>query len=73
MNITPHSARPDLAAPLVAPATVVARSVSPTPADARRRLSSDALLGGGDEVLIEHRGSEYRLRLTALGKLILTK
>ena len=31
------------------------------------------LLDGANEVQIEHYGSVYRLRLTALGKLILTK
>jgi len=35
--------------------------------------NSQALLSGGNELLIEHRGSVYRLRLTSLGKLILTK
>ena len=37
------------------------------------RLSSQALLQGRREVEIEHAGQVYRLRLTALGKLILTK
>lgn len=39
----------------------------------RRRLSSQALLGNEREVEIEHGGQLYRLRLTSLGKLILTK
>ena len=46
------------------------------PADAAgscARLSSRQLLGNGSEVEIDHRGCVYRLRLTALGKLILTK
>jgi hemin uptake protein HemP len=38
-----------------------------------KRISSDALLGGAQEVQIEHRGALYRLRQTSLGKLILTK
>jgi len=37
------------------------------------RLSSEALLKGARELLIEHEGALYRLRLTAKGKLILTK
>lgn len=37
------------------------------------RVSSRELLGNGRELLIEHRGAWYRLRETALGKLILTK
>jgi hemin uptake protein HemP len=40
---------------------------------ARRRLSSQALLGNEREIEIEHSGQLYRLRLTSLGKLILTK
>ncbi len=36
-------------------------------------ISSDALFAGAREVQIAHRGSIYRLRQTALGKLILTK
>ena len=39
----------------------------------RRTVSSDALFGGASEIHIRHRGSLYRLRQTALGKLILTK
>lgn len=38
-----------------------------------RRLSSESLLGGAREVEIEHQGAIYRLKITSLGKLILTK
>ncbi len=38
-----------------------------------RRLSSRELLAGQTEVEIEHEAQVYRLRRTALGKLILTK
>jgi hemin uptake protein HemP len=38
-----------------------------------RRLPSDLLFGGRQEIEIEHRLQVYRLRLTAAGKLILTK
>jgi hemin uptake protein HemP len=38
-----------------------------------RRLRSVDLLQGADEVLIEHEDACYRLRRTALGRLILTK
>lgn len=34
---------------------------------------SQTLLGAQREAVIEHRGEHYRLRLTAAGKLILTK
>ncbi len=43
------------------------------PLPQRRRVSSQALLGNEREVEIEHAGQLYRLRLTSLGKLILTK
>ncbi|HWI97590.1 MAG TPA: hemin uptake protein HemP [Burkholderiales bacterium] len=36
------------------------------------RTTSEALLGPRQELLIVHRGREYRLRLTQNGKLILT-
>ena len=39
--------------------------------DARVRWTSEALFADADEVLIEHRGREYRLRITQSGKLIL--
>jgi hemin uptake protein HemP len=38
-----------------------------------RRLDSRTLLGRDREVVIEHADQVYRLRLTTLGKLILTK
>jgi hemin uptake protein HemP len=39
----------------------------------KRRLASDDLLAGRDEIIIEHAGQEYHLRHTRAGKLILTK
>ena len=36
------------------------------------RTTSRALLGSGRELIIEHDGREYRLRVTQQGKLILT-
>ncbi len=38
-----------------------------------RRIDSQALLGAAQEIEIVHAGQLYRLRRTALGKLILTK
>jgi len=35
-------------------------------------IRSEALLRGNKEVVIEHAGRQYRLRLTSRGKLILT-
>lgn len=42
-------------------------------ADAGRAIVSESLFAGAKEVQILHRGSLYRLKQTALGKLILTK
>jgi hemin uptake protein HemP len=48
-------------------------SVDATPATPVRRISSQRLLAGERELVIQHLGSEYHLRLTRNGKLILTK
>ncbi|WP_413625750.1 hemin uptake protein HemP [Luteibacter sp. Lutesp34] len=40
---------------------------------ATRRVESKNLLDGSRELVIEHQGSEYHLRLTRNDKLILTK
>ena len=40
----------------------------PTP----ERVRSESLLGAARELIIEHDGRDYRLRLTQQGKLILT-
>jgi hemin uptake protein HemP len=51
-------------------------SVPPTralPTPAPRCIPSGQLFGSATEVQIEHRGTLYRLKQTALGKLILTK
>jgi hemin uptake protein HemP len=41
--------------------------------DLPRRLKVSDLLAGGREAILEHDGQDYRLRITANGKLILTK
>lgn len=48
-------------------------AADPAPASAVRRISSHRLLAGERELVIQHMGSEYHLRLTRNGKLILTK
>lgn len=65
--------RPPL--PAAHEATQGDRASAPTAvhAPAAVAISSDALFAGGREVQISHRGSIYRLKQTALGKLILTK
>jgi hemin uptake protein HemP len=37
------------------------------------RIASDQLMRGQREIIIQHGREEYRLRITAAGKLILTK
>jgi hemin uptake protein HemP len=63
----PHGREPS------APQTDVVRELPsrsrPTPAC----IDSTALFAGAVEIQIDHRGTLYRLRQTALGKLILTK
>lgn len=44
-----------------------------TPVSRATRVSSGNLLAGGRELVIEHAGQEYHLRLTRNDKLILTK
>ena len=46
--------------------------------DARRneapmRVTLDSILRGRQEIIIQHRDEEYRLRITSNGKLLLTK
>ena len=38
-----------------------------------KTVSSEALLGQGKQMFITHGGQTYQLRITKLGKLILTK
>jgi hemin uptake protein HemP len=42
------------------------------PGEPPPRVSSRELLGTRSELIIEHQGREYRLRITQNGKLILT-
>jgi hemin uptake protein HemP len=43
------------------------------PGNTVRRLKVSELLAGEREAILEHSGQDYRLRITASGKLILTK
>jgi hemin uptake protein HemP len=68
--------RPAPARPVAEPRAVQGRPVAePRAMEARPRepIASEALFAGAREVQIAHRGSLYRLKQTALGKLILTK
>jgi hemin uptake protein HemP len=64
---TSSLSRPRLVLPLPRPTrgAAVAPSV--------RRVSSHSLLDGARELVIQHQGGEYHLRLTRNDKLILTK
>ncbi|AEF99400.1 hemin uptake protein HemP [Methylomonas methanica] len=42
-------------------------------ANDRPRISSKQLFADRNEIVIDHQGDEYRLRITSNGKLILTK
>ena len=43
------------------------------PSSNRRRFDSRQLFLSQNEIIIDHQGEEYRLRITSNGKLILTK
>jgi len=62
MLADPHPPKPPAQAPAVTQG-----------AGGARHIDSAALLGSRGEVLINHRQQVYRLRVTAQGKLILTK
>jgi hemin uptake protein HemP len=51
---------------------IASRTVQVIEAAAPKRISSKVLLSSRRELLIEHDGREYRLRVTQNGKLILT-
>jgi hemin uptake protein HemP len=54
----------------------VSRNIAVAPRMPRtkpRRITTVELIGDARELVIEHAGEEYRLRITSNGKLILTK
>jgi len=67
--IKPNSSLPSTGS--ASASTPVARSPY-TPREGIRRVASSDLLGDASELVIEHGGREYRLRITSNGKLILT-
>ncbi|MCK9606183.1 MAG: hemin uptake protein HemP [Methylomonas sp.] len=42
-------------------------------AGSKRKFNSQQLFASQNEIVIEHLGEQYRLRITSNGKLILTK
>lgn len=65
MNIFPP---PPLSPNLVLMQATTAEDNSSAP----RAITSETLLAGSRELVIKHAGRDYHLRLTRLGKLILT-
>lgn len=55
------------------PASTTSPPDTEAPAEGGVRYRVDELLKGSREAILVHRGQEYRLRITATGKLILTK
>ncbi|MBD2747515.1 hemin uptake protein HemP [Microvirga sp. BT688] len=47
--------------------------IKPDRAPPAKEIDVASLIGAGREVVLLHRGERYRLRVTASGKLILTK
>ena len=70
MNVTPKVPGHADQMPTPVDSSVDQRAVAPARV---ARVTSAALFSGAQEVEIEHNGTVYRLRQTALGKLILTK
>lgn len=62
-----HAGHDPVSSPVVASAASSQRNAK------AQRIESHCLLSGGRELVIEHAGQEYRLRLTRNDKLILTK
>ena len=54
------------------PTSARAPAVDDPSLDVPRRIRSEDILGGAREIVIEHDGRQYRLRITQNGKLILT-
>ena len=70
--MTPSTPESDRIAQVCAP-VIANASGTADPSGKPYRWSSRDLLGPWREVEIDHEGMTYRLRLTTLGKLILTK
>lgn len=71
-DAVPHAAR-DAARPQLQAGIESKTKTSNIKTSSIKTWSSKELFSGARELLIEHAGNEYRLRLTNQGKLILTK
>lgn len=47
--------------------------INPEKLQTRKVVTSRELMGNGKELIIQHAGEEYRLRITKQSKMILTK
>jgi hemin uptake protein HemP len=54
-------------------AAAAAQSQPTRPAEGPRRVKVSEIMGDRREAILEHDGQEYRLRITASRKLLLTK
>ena len=68
-----HSIAPTITANARSLQLVSTRVAAAPDTSAIPRISSQLLLDGGRELVIQHQGGEYHLRLTRNDKLILTK
>jgi len=68
-----NSIQPRVRPPCSPAAGVADLGTVPASARCRARLSTRALFGADNEIEIQHGEAIYRLRITSLGKLILTK
>lgn len=75
MRPVPHSLLASADPPSGAKSLVGLRDCTPAGAGRPRakRVDSTDLMAGRTEIEIDHGGAIYRLRLTSLGKLLLTK
>lgn len=65
--------QPDPREPLRPHGDTPVRRPAASPASRRPRWTSSELFGAADEIEIEHGDAVYRMRITSMGKLILTK
>lgn len=73
MRSLPLNPQETVRRPLRVVPNAAAAEATASPAKSIRRIASQALLDGSRELVIEHQGNEYHLRLTRNDKLILTK
>jgi hemin uptake protein HemP len=66
-HVNSHSVPPRTAYDRLVPRSGEPRQATP------RSIDSQTLFRGASEIVIEHQGAQYRLRITRQGKLILNK